>query len=144
MPPDVLVTRPKRARRLGLLLAGASVALGAAGAAWFFRFAWQVRRDPGVVYRDPTTLDNLLKRASDAERAGDRQRVLIAAAQQLRLAALAAAPDGPHGVDHVARGEPVGARDPRLPSRATTDPAALLQELGARRAVNRTIHTAAA
>ena len=72
MPPDVLVTRPKRARRLGLLLAGASVALGAAGAAWFFRFAGQVRRDPGVVYRDPTTLDNLLKRASDAERAGDR------------------------------------------------------------------------
>ncbi len=60
------------ARRLGLLLAGASVALGAAGAAWFFRFAGQVRRDPGVVYRDPTTLDNLLKRASDAERAGDR------------------------------------------------------------------------
>jgi len=66
------VTEATRARRLGLLLAGASVALGAAGAAWFFRFAGQVRRDPGVVYRDPTTLDNLLKRASDAERAGDR------------------------------------------------------------------------
>src|SRR2546430_15699532 len=72
MPPDAPVTSPRRARRLGVLLAGATVALGAAGAAWFFRFAEQVRRDPGVVYRDPTTLDNLLKRASEAEQAGDR------------------------------------------------------------------------
>src|SRR5205807_10441432 len=71
MPPDAPVTSPRRARRLGVLLAGATVALGAAGAAWFFRFAEQVRRDPGVVYRDPTTLDNLLKRASEAEQAGD-------------------------------------------------------------------------
>src|SRR5207237_6873104 len=76
--------------------------------------------------------------------AGEPQGVLIAAAQQLRLAAPAAAPDGPHGVDHVARGEPVGAGDPRLPRRATTDPAARLQELGARGAVNRAIHTPAA
>src|ERR1051326_679091 len=72
MPADAPVTPPPRARRLGVLLAGATVVLGAAGAAWFFRFAEQVRRDPGVVYRDPTTLDNLLKRASEAERAGDR------------------------------------------------------------------------
>ena len=77
MPPEPLpLTPPLRPppppRRLGLLLAGAAVALGAAGAAWFLRFAEQVRRDPGVVYRDPTTLDNLLKRASEAERAGDR------------------------------------------------------------------------
>src|SRR5204862_7702613 len=72
MPPDAPVTSPGRARRLGVLLAGATVALGGAGAAWFFRFAEQVRRDPGVVYRDPTTLDNLLKRASEAEQAGDR------------------------------------------------------------------------
>src|ERR1051325_7832000 len=72
MPPDAPVTPPRRARRLGGGLAGAPVVLGAAGAAWFFRFAEQVRRDPGVVYRDPTTLDNLLKRASEAERAGDR------------------------------------------------------------------------
>src|SRR5437660_12766240 len=72
MPPDAPVTPPRRARRLGVLLASATVALGAAGAAWFFRFAEQVRRDPGVVYRDPTTLDNLLQRASEAEQAGDR------------------------------------------------------------------------
>src|SRR2546430_15202044 len=74
MPPDAPVTSPRRARRLGVLLAGATVALGAAGAAWFFRFAEQVRRDPGVVYRDPTTLDNLLQRASEAEQAGDPPR----------------------------------------------------------------------
>src|ERR1051325_8695056 len=72
MPADAPVTPPRRARRLGVLLAGATVVLGAAGAAWFVRFAKQVRRDPGVVYRDPTTLDNLLKRAREAERAGDR------------------------------------------------------------------------
>src|SRR2546430_10353490 len=76
MPPDAPVTPPRRARRLGVLLAGATVALGAAGAAWFFRFAEQVRRDPGVVYRDPTTLDNLLKRASEAEQAGERARAI--------------------------------------------------------------------
>src|SRR5438067_12154932 len=72
MPPDAPVTSPRRARRLGVLLAGATVALGGAGAAWFFRFAEQVRRDPGVVYRDPTTLDNLLQPPSEAEQARDR------------------------------------------------------------------------
>src|SRR5437763_438774 len=133
MPPDVLVTRPKRARRLGLLLAGASVALGEARG-----LLDVIPIRPGADGWEGHRLE------PSPVLAGEPQRVLIAAAQQLRLAALAAAPDGPHGVDHVARGEPVGARDPRLPSRATTDPAALLQELGARRAVNRTIHTAAA
>lgn len=59
-------------RRVGLALAGAAVLLAAAGALWFVRSAQHVRRDPGVVYRDPTTLDNLLKRANEAERAGDR------------------------------------------------------------------------
>src|SRR5437016_5043155 len=86
MPPDTPVTPPRRARRLGLLLAGATIALCAAGAAWFFRFAGQVQRDPGVVYRDPTTLDNLLKRANEAERAGGRASAIatyryVAAAQ---------------------------------------------------------------
>src|SRR2546429_1590215 len=101
MPPDAPVTSPRRARRLGVLLAGATVALGAAGAAWFFRFAEQVRRDPGVVYRDPTTLDNLLKRASEAEQAGDRAsaiatyRFVAAVGNREEGGALAAAPPAP-------------------------------------------------
>jgi hypothetical protein len=59
-------------RRIALALAAAALALGAAGAFWLTRFARQVGRDPGLVYRDPGTLEKLLKRASDAERAGDR------------------------------------------------------------------------
>jgi hypothetical protein len=58
--------------RIALLLAGVTLVLVAGGGWWFVRFAGHLPRDPGVVYRDPTTLDKLLKRASDAERAGDR------------------------------------------------------------------------
>ena len=36
------------------------------------RFASLVRRDPALIYREPATLEKLLKRANDAERAGDR------------------------------------------------------------------------
>ena len=72
MPPEVSGVAPRRATRLGLLLAGLAVVIGAGGAAWFYRFSRAVQRDPGAVYRDPTTLDNLLKRANDAERVGDR------------------------------------------------------------------------
>src|ERR1043166_2014129 len=72
MPPDAPVTPPRRAWRLGVLLAGATVVLGAAGAAGFVRFAEQGGGDAGVGYRVPTTLDNRLKRASEADRAGDR------------------------------------------------------------------------
>src|SRR5256885_15972275 len=69
--PPPMVAAPRRARRVALLLAGVTLALAAAGGGWFVRFAGHVQRDPGVVYRDPTTLDKLLKRATDAERAGD-------------------------------------------------------------------------
>lgn len=72
MPPEEPRSAPRRAARLGLLLAGLTVVIGAGGAAWFFRAARAVRRDPGAVYRDRATLDKLLKRASDAEQAGDR------------------------------------------------------------------------
>jgi hypothetical protein len=57
---------------VALLIAVATLALAAGGALWFVRFASQVQRDPGLVYRDPATLEQLLKRATDAERAGDR------------------------------------------------------------------------
>lgn len=60
------------ARRVALILVGAVILLAAGGAIWFFRFAGEVRRDPALIYRDPTTLDKLLKRAEEAERAGDR------------------------------------------------------------------------
>ncbi len=63
---------PRRARRVALLLVGASLMLAAGGALWFLQFASQVRRDPALIYREPATLEKLLKRANDAERAGDR------------------------------------------------------------------------
>jgi hypothetical protein len=61
-----------RQRRVALTLAAAAVALAAFGAIRFVRFATLLPRDPGVVYRDPATLDKLLARATEAERAGDR------------------------------------------------------------------------
>ena len=71
MPADVVPASPGRARRVALLLLGAALVLGVGGAMWFFQFASQVRRDPALIYREPATLEKLLKRANDAERAGD-------------------------------------------------------------------------
>ena len=61
----------RRARRVALLLVGAVLILAAGGALWFTRFATHVRRDPALIYREPSTLEKLLQRANDAERAGD-------------------------------------------------------------------------
>ena len=72
MQPDLAPRKPASARRLVLVLAGATLVLGAGGALWFTRFASHVRRDPALIYREPATLDKLLKRANDAERAGDQ------------------------------------------------------------------------
>ena len=72
MPPDAVPVPPRRARRVALILVGASLVLAAGGALWFLQFTSQVRRDPALIYREPATLDKLLKRANDAERAGDR------------------------------------------------------------------------
>src|SRR2546426_2177399 len=72
MPPAAVPAPPRRARRVALLLVGASLVLAAGGAVWFLQFASQVRRDPALIYREPATLDKLLKRANEAERAGDR------------------------------------------------------------------------
>src|SRR5437879_3587653 len=68
--PDTGVSR--RRRRVALPLAAIVLILTVAGALWITRFASEVRRDPGLVYRDPGTLDRLLKRGHDAEAAGDR------------------------------------------------------------------------
>src|SRR5438093_13743388 len=72
MLPGTVPASPSRGRRVALLLVGASLLLAAGGALWFLQFASQVRRDPALIYREPATLDKLLKRANDAERAGDR------------------------------------------------------------------------
>ena len=72
MRPETVPASPPRARRVALLLVGASLLLAAGGALWFLQFASQVQRDPALIYREPATLDKLLKRANDAERAGDR------------------------------------------------------------------------
>ena len=72
MPADAGPAPPRRARRVALLLVGASLVLAAGGALWFLQFASQVRRDPALIYREPATLDKLLKRADEADRAGDR------------------------------------------------------------------------
>src|SRR2546422_10945475 len=72
MRPETVPASPPRARRVALLLVGASLLLAAGGALWFLQFASQVRRDPALIYREPATPDKLLKRANDAERAGGR------------------------------------------------------------------------
>jgi hypothetical protein len=75
MPADAApggTGRARQARRVAFFIALATLALAAGGALWFVRFASQVQRDPGLVYRDPATLEQLLKRANEAERAGDR------------------------------------------------------------------------
>jgi len=67
-----------RSRRVALGLVAAVLLLAGAGAVWFERFATELRRDPGVVYRDAGTLAQLLKRGADAERAGDRGAAIVA------------------------------------------------------------------
>jgi len=72
MLPEMAPGSPRRARRVALLILGASLVLAAGGALWFLQFTSQVRQDPALIYREPATLEKLLKRANDAERAGDR------------------------------------------------------------------------
>ena len=72
MQPDDPIASARRARRVALLLLGATLLVAAGGALWFTRYASRAQRDPALVYRDPATLEKLLQRAHDAERAGDR------------------------------------------------------------------------
>jgi hypothetical protein len=65
-------------RRVALILGATALLVAAAGAVWFERFAVGLRRDPGLVYRNSGTLAQLLKRAADAERAGDRGAAIVA------------------------------------------------------------------
>ena len=63
-------------RRVALILAAGVLLLAAGGAIWFVRFAGEVRRDPALIYREPATLDKLLKRAEEASAPGIVRRRL--------------------------------------------------------------------
>src|SRR5260370_4213858 len=100
MPPDAAPGGPRRARRVALLIALVTLTLAAGGALWFVRFAGRVQRDPGLVYRDPATLQQLLKRANDAERAGDRATAITT--YPFVAAVGGAQGAGPHVPPHLA------------------------------------------
>jgi hypothetical protein len=68
----------KRARRIGILLAALALGLGFWGAITFQHTAERVRADPGLSYRTPESLDRMLVRGEDAERAGDRGAAIAA------------------------------------------------------------------
>ncbi|HEX4627532.1 MAG TPA: hypothetical protein VH137_01990 [Gemmatimonadales bacterium] len=72
MASDLPPVSRRRRRRVALLLLSAALILVAGGGIWFIRFAARARRDPALIYREPATLDKLLQRANEAERAGDR------------------------------------------------------------------------
>jgi hypothetical protein len=75
---------------------------------------------------------------------GERDRAVMAAAEQLRLAVLAALPDGADGVDDVLDRQPAGAGDLRVAGVAAAQRAALLQQLRSGGAVDRTVDPPAA
>jgi hypothetical protein len=68
----------KRARLVGLVLAGLAVGLAAGGAALYSRTSQRLREDPGLAYRTPESLDKMLARGEDAERAGHRDAAIDA------------------------------------------------------------------
>lgn len=68
----------RSSRRVALLLCGVALAAAAAGGLLFTRFAAHAHTDPGLSYRDPTTLTKVLKRARDAEASGDRSSAIAA------------------------------------------------------------------
>src|SRR5579859_6175410 len=74
----------------------------------------------------------------------ERDGAAIAGRQQFILAAPAAAPYRPHRMDHILGRQPVSARDLGVAGLPAAQRAALGKELGASRAMNRAIDTAAA
>ncbi|HEX4574103.1 MAG TPA: hypothetical protein VH158_03165 [Gemmatimonadales bacterium] len=71
MEPSLPPPGAARSRRVAVVLAAAALVCAVGGALWATRFVAQLRRDPGLVYRDRGTLDSALRRAGAAERAGD-------------------------------------------------------------------------
>src|SRR3989442_15131934 len=113
MPPETVPASSRRARRVALLLLGASLVLAAGGALWFLRFASQVRRDPAFIYREPATLEKLLKRANDAERAGDRATAITTYRFVMAGGEGGGAHPGPDGAAAPAGGSRLGAASSR-------------------------------
>src|SRR2546428_13633107 len=124
MRPETVPASPPRARRVALLLVGASLLLAAGGALWFLQFASQVQRDPALIYREPATLDKLLKRANDAERAGDRVTAITTYRFVMAVGQGAGADLAPYVVAARAGPTRLGAPDtPPGPARWSTTPA---------------------
>jgi hypothetical protein len=76
MEPD-LAPRSHAARTMGLVLGALAIVLAGAGAFLFHRAESVLSTDPGRSSRTPETLDKLLVRAEDAERAGDRGTAIV-------------------------------------------------------------------
>src|SRR5207247_8645368 len=74
----------------------------------------------------------------------ERARRDVAAPQQLGVTPPPAAPHGTHRVDHVLGPEAVASREARLTGGATAQRPALLEQRWAGRAMDRTVHAAAA
>jgi hypothetical protein len=68
----------RRNRVTGLLLGALAVALMAIGGRMFLRAERQLSHDPGRSSRTPEVLDKMLKRAEQAEIAGDRGAAIAA------------------------------------------------------------------
>src|SRR2546430_1078169 len=96
---------------------------------WFFQFASQVRRDPALIYREPATLEKLLQRANDAERAGDRATA-ITTYRFVMTVGRGVGEAGPHPAPHLAAGPggvsppATAATLPRSPGSSLTNPRA--------------------
>lgn len=63
-------------RRIGLILGAVAIVLFGLGAFGFWRSSQRIGSDPGISYRSPTTLDKMLVRAEQAEKAGDRDAAI--------------------------------------------------------------------
>src|SRR5207249_11252989 len=75
----------------------------------------------------------------DAVLVRELETVDVAAAQQLGLVPLPAAPHGAYRVDHVLGRQPVSPRNPRFTGRAPAEPAALIEQLGPTGALTRVL-----
>ncbi len=77
-------------------------------------------------------------------RRGQLERTPVAGFEQRRLTGPAVPPHRPDGMNHVPRRQPMASRQFRIPGRAAVERSAFGEQLGAGRAMDRTVHPAAA